>query len=128
MTGSNIIADDAAASALFRQWRAALDLVNACKEDDGGPERLDDKLWAIERQIFDTPMASAVGIAVKACVLIYHEKDIADEPSYTLDGHLDFETHARRGLAADVARLLPEATPLVAWALDVPLTWPDDAA
>jgi hypothetical protein len=121
---TNIIADDAAALTLFRQWRAALDAANACHEDDGGPEKLDEKLWAIEQQVFDTPMPSAIGMAVKACVLVYHEKDIADEPSYSSDGHLDFETHAIRGLAVDVAHLLPEAKPLVEWVLDVPLMRP----
>jgi hypothetical protein len=125
MTGANIIADDTAALTLFRQWREALDLSNACSEDDGGPDKLDGKLWAMERQIFDTPMPSAIGMAVKACVLIYNENaDRGTEDCYSPDGDLQLDVHALKGLAEDAARLVPETKPLVAWILDVPLMRP----
>jgi hypothetical protein len=121
MNGANVIADDAAALILFRQWREALDLANACdKEDEDKHDDLCDQAWAIERQIFDIPMPSAIGMAVKACILIYNEKSGPEHP-YDSDGHLRLDQHALRGLAADVARLLPEAKPFVAWILNAPL-------
>jgi hypothetical protein len=116
----NIIADDTAALTLFRQWRTALDLANSYETEN---DALCERLWAIERQVYDTPVPSAIGMAVKACVLIYIGKRLL-EYSYASDGSLDLETHALRGLAADVARLLPETKPLVAWVLDVPLMRP----
>jgi hypothetical protein len=84
-------------------------------------DALCERLWAIERQVFDTPITSAIGMAIKASILVYNERD---EDHYDSDGRLRLDQHALRGLAADVVRLLPEAKPLVARALDVPLMRP----
>jgi hypothetical protein len=125
MTGANINADDPAILTLFRQWRELLDHVNASgaeyEEDD---DARCEQLWAIERQIFDTPMSSAAGMAVKACIFIHNEKGIDGECCYSPTGYLHLEWHALKGLAEDAARLVPETKPLVAWILDVPTTRP----
>jgi hypothetical protein len=44
---------------------------NASKEDFGGG--LDERVWALERQLHDAPASGAVGLAIKGYMIAYHE-------------------------------------------------------
>jgi hypothetical protein len=104
--------DDAAILTLFREWREAVRLCNESEADDG--DGLDEKAWAIERQIYDTPASSAVSLAIKASMFVQGETSAFDEDDFTYasDGTLQLDQHALKGLAEDVARVLAELAPL----------------
>src|SRR6476469_9287602 len=114
-------ADDSAILALFHEWQEALGAANSAVTDEEA-EPLDDRVWQIERQIYDAPAAGAVGFAIKAYLLArvhVHTKGNGlllpfDEDDYGTGDRLCLTKHAARGPLADAARFLPELEPIVA--------------
>ena len=77
---------------LFRQWREKLRLANESHEDDGGG--LDEQVWEIEEQIYSTAADSAVGLAIKAAMLIQMEEECGafeESEIYAHRGRLRFD-------------------------------------
>jgi len=85
-------------------------------------------VWAIEGQIYSTPANSAVGLSIKAAMLIQMEDENAGEfeeqASYAYKGKLRLDLQALKGLAEDAARFVPELAPLVAPAVNTPMELP----
>src|SRR5207302_6020453 len=78
-------------------------------------------------QIYSTPADSAVGLSIKAAMLIQMEDENAgefEEPSYAYNGKLRLDLQALKGLAEDAARIVPELAPLVAAAVNTPMELP----
>ena len=94
-------------------------------------------VWDIARQIYDTPAARPVGLAVKAFMLAFEvcvdHLPSCEEPGslgeFSIERHhygvgdtLYLRNHAIKGLAGDIARFVPELALLVAGIVQSPVS------
>jgi hypothetical protein len=132
-------ASDDAILSLFRQWLETARSASASKEDFGGG--LDERVWALERQLHDAPASGAVGLAIKGYMIAYHEAgDISrgaepgaltafdPDDSYAPNGTLQLGKRALKGLIEDAIRVVPELAPLAAGIFDTPPQRPSPPA
>jgi hypothetical protein len=145
--------DDADILQLFRQWCTAWRASGARGLSDEECDAACDIANRLGEQIYDAPVQGVVGLAIKAYMVAQggggdgleyvRGSDPCDlgrfsERSYacrTILGeradvaHLYLGSHALRGLLASAASFVPELRPLVAKAVESPLTLPldDDA-
>ena len=113
--GALLAGDNSVILALFHEWQEALGAANSAATDEEA-EPLDQRVWRLERQIYDAPAAGAAGFAVKAFMLARVEVNTNrnglflpfDEDHYAGDGRLCLTKHAVKGLLADAARFLSE--------------------
>ena len=134
--------DDAALLTLFREWRAGMQDIEGqrpAEETDDQFNAANDAVFDIARQIYDTPAAGPVGLAIKAFMLAFEvciddvDRPRSDEPAslgkfdlaqnhYGAGDTLYLCNHALKGLAGDIARFVPELAPLVAGVVQSPTT------
>jgi hypothetical protein len=136
--------DDAALLTLFREWRAAMreDMERPAEETEDQSDAANCAVWDIARQIYDTPAAGPVGLAVKAFMLAFEvcvdDLPPSEEPCslgesiaqrhYGAGDMLHLDSHALKGLAGDIARFVPELAPLVAGVANAPTKRPPESA
>jgi len=129
--GALLAGDNSVILALFHEWQEALGAANSAATDEEA-EPLDQRVWRLERQIYDAPAAGAAGFAVKAFMLARVEVNTNrnglflpfDEDHYAGDGRLSLTKHAVKGLLADAARFLSELAPIVARVVASPTKLP----
>src|SRR5437773_1490128 len=66
--------DDAALFTLFREWRAGMRDIEGPRPAEETEDQYDvanSAVWDIARQIYDTPAAGPVGLAIKAFMLAF---------------------------------------------------------
>lgn len=142
---------DAEILALFRQWCAAWrDSASSRCDDDDELSAAVDIAYALAERIYDAPVRGVVGLAIKAYMVAEVGKgengikfDCVDpcvigpidencyssrcvEGQRTDVAHIYNSPHALRGLLASAAAFVPELRPLVAKAVESPLTLPLD--
>src|SRR6266576_5910933 len=136
--------DDAALFTLFREWRAGMRYIEGPRPAEETEDQYDvanGAVWDIARQIYDTPAAGPVGLAIKAFMLAFEvciddvDRPSLDEPAslgkfdlaqnhYGAGDRLYVRNHAIKGLAGDIARFVPELDPLVAGIVQSPVKRP----
>ena len=134
--------DDAALLTLFREWRAGMRDIEGprpAEETEDQYDAANGAVWDIARQIYDTPAAGPVGLAIKAFMLAFEVcVDLlpsSEEPAtlgkfdlaqnhYGAGGALYLRNHAIKGLAGDIARFVPELDRLVAGIVQSPVKRP----
>src|SRR5437868_2808288 len=122
--------DDAALLALFREWRGGMQDIEGqppTEETEDQYDAANSAVWDIARQIYDTPAAGPVGLAIKAFMLAFEVcVDLlpsSEEPAtlgkfdlaqnhYGAGGALYLRNHAIKGLAGDIARSSRNSTRL----------------
>jgi len=139
MTGPDVFAlggrqDDAELLTLFRQWveeeRAVAKWGHENPDDEDGFNRLCDASWERLRLMAAVPAASAVGLTIKVYLLTWLETGGSCRDAPALSGLGDDEylsTEIWRSLVRDLPAFVPELRPLVAEAVESPLTLPEGA-
>jgi len=111
-------ANDAEILALFRKWADAVRSYGAA-EDETAADRLYAAVDEVRRKIAGVPTTGAVGLAVKAYLLIHlnadcWREDIAALPS-GCSWYSDYpDAYLAMGMLRDIVRIVPELAPLAA--------------
>jgi hypothetical protein len=129
--------DDAALLTLFREWRAGMRDIEGERPAEETEDQYDaacHAVWDIARQIYDTPAAGLVGLAIKAFMLAFEvcvdHLPSSEEPSslgefsrhhYGAGDTLYLRNHAIKGLVGDIACFVPEVAPLVGGIVQSPV-------
>ena len=111
-------ADDTQIVALFRKWADAIRSYGAA-DDTAAADRLYAAVDEARRNIADIPTTSAVGLAVKAYLLIHLNADLWREDIAALPGYCEWysdypDAYLAKSMLRDMVRIVPELAPLAA--------------
>jgi hypothetical protein len=115
---------DARILSLFRNWADAVRSYGAA-EDEAAADRLNGSVDEARRKIADVPATGAVGLAVKAYLLIHLNADIWREDIAALPvwfpWYADYpDGYLAKSMLRDIVRIVPELGPLAANFIESP--------